>query len=262
MNKNITAATMMMSIVAAAVPSAANASISGSSSAYSLSADVHAVAGLAAIHVGPLPGVGGAAPTPYFLTNSALTAQASALGVASLSTGLLSTAASSDIGPGTGTGIVQAQSAVNNLSLRVVPGALFIPDLLSLAATTISSHASLRFDGAQVVSSGGSRIEGGSLSVSGVGALAVTASAAPNTVLLNAGGIKIVLNEQIFSTVGQTTTLDVNAIRVTINGPLHTVAADVVVGHSAATLTVPAPATVTCPAMLACLAGRRRRQTI
>ncbi|MDX9912819.1 MAG: choice-of-anchor P family protein [Phycisphaerales bacterium] len=78
-------------------------------------------------------------------------------------------------------------------------------------------------------------------------------------VLLDALGIRIVLNEQIAFNDGTTASLEVNAIRITIDSPLQLVAADVVIGHSFSTMTVPAPGAAGLLSAAGLLGSRRRR---
>lgn len=237
----------------------ASADIVGGSQGYGLHVDVGLVAGVLGIDVGPLPNAAGVAPSAYNDSNSLLSVSASALGVATLSTGLLTANASSDLVAGSTSGMTHADALVNDLLLRIVPGALFIPDLVRLEADTIGSFASVTYDGANLSTSGGFTIEDAMLSVSGIGLISINASAAPNTVLLDALGIRIVLNEQIVTNDGTTATIEVNAIRVTIDSPLQVVAADVVIGHSVATMTIPAPASLGLLAGMGLVAARRRR---
>lgn len=240
-------------------PATARAGISGAGSSSALDVDVHAVGGLLGISVGPAPAVNGLAPNPFTLSQTTLSAHASTAGIASLTTGVLHAAAQSDITSLSLTGTTFAASRVDDLSLRIVPG-LLTPDLLRLTAGTISSTAQLTFNGTQVVASGASSLEDAGLSVAGVGSHNLFAAAEPNTVLLDALGLRIVLNEQILTTIGGTSTFEVNAIRITARGPLQTVDADVVFAHSAATLTVPAPGGAGFTAALLGLAFTRRRR--
>lgn len=247
------------SLAMTAAPTTTDAGIAASGSAYALDADVHAVSGLLGISVGPLPAVNGASPTPFSLAQTTLSAHASATGVASLTTGVLHAAAQSDINTLSLIGTTTAFSQVDDLSLRIVPGFL-APDLIRFSADTISSNARLSFDGTRVTASASSLIENAGLSVAGIGSLSVFAAAEPNTVLLDTLGLRIVLNEQILTTVGDLTSLEVNALRITIRGPLQAVDSDIVIAHSAATLTVPAPGGAGFTAALLGLAFARRRR--
>lgn len=239
---------------------AASAAISGASNAHALSADVHLVSTLVGIDVGPLPSLAATSPNPYSTTQTVASASASALGVASLGTGLLRSTVTSDVAAMSSTGMAFGSSQVNGLGLRIVPGLLPILDVVNLGATTIGSDATVSFDGVNLVRSGGIIIEDADLHVAGVGVITIDANAAPNTVLLDALGIRIVLNEQILSGVGDTASIEVNAIHITIDSPLQLVAADVVIGHSFASLTIPAPGSVACIAGGGLLVLRRRRR--
>lgn len=237
----------------------ANAAITGNSHAHGLDVDVQAVVGVLGISVGPLPSASGTAPNIYNNTQTTLSATASALGVAGLNTGVLSAQATSNLTNASTTGQTHGNSSVDGLSLVVVPGILLVPDLINLTADTISSSATASFNGTNVVTSGGFLIEDLDLLVANIGVITVDANAAPNTVLLNALGIRIVVNEQIVTTVGDTTSIEVNAIHITINSPLQVVTADIVIAHSFAAITVPAPASAGVMAAAGLVAMRRRR---
>ncbi len=257
------ARSMSRMIIAAAVcasGASAHAAISGQSDAHALSADVHLVATLVGINVGPLPVASGAAPGVYDVMQTAVAASASFPAVAGLSTGVLNAHASSDIGFASISGQTFAESTVDGLSLVVVPGVILTPDLINLSATTIGSSAQVAFDGSNLTTNGGFTIEDLVLSVSGAN-IPVNANAAPNTVLLDAAGIRIVLNEQILTTMGDTTSLEVNALHITINSPLQIVGANVVIGHSFASMTVPAPGAAGVLGASGLLAVRRRRRS-
>lgn len=173
---------------------------------------------------------------------------------------MLSANADSNITFGSNSGYAHGDGTVDDLLLRVVPGALPILDLVRLQAETIGSHADVSFDGSDFALSGGIVIEDATLRVLGVGSLSVLATAVPNTVLLDAAGIRIVLNEQISFNDGTIASLEVNAIRITIDSPLQVVAADITIGHSYAAMTIPTPGTLGMLASTGLLASRRRRR--
>lgn len=255
-----TRATMFCAIAAlSAIAGNAAAAITATSNAHGLSADVSLVGGLVGIDLGPLPSASGVAPSPYAVTQSTLSASASVVVVGSVNTALLTSNASSNVNFGASSGVAMADATVNDLNLELVPGALFLPDLLFLSADTITSSAQISRSGGLTTTTGTSTIENAVLSVSGVGFLSVAANPAPNTVLLNAAGIRIVLNEQVITTLGDTTSIQVNAIHISVNGALNTVDADVVVGHSAASMTVPTPGALALLGAAGTLATRRRR---
>lgn len=241
------------------LPESSQAAIMGASAGQSLRADVHLLAGSLGIQVGPIASATGAAPSAYSHSHTVASVSASALGVASLNTGLLDANADSNINNGSLSGFASADATVNQLALRIVPGTIIIPDLISLNATTISSNVQVGHDGSAFTSTGGIVIENAVLRVSGVGLIAVNANAAPNTVLLDLLGIRIVLNEQFTHNDGVTLTRTVNALRITVSGPLQAVNADVVIASSSASVTVPSAPTAGLFGT-ALLAGARRRR--
>jgi len=256
--QKFTAATLLAG-AAIACPSVASAAFSGASDATALDVNIGLVGGLVGVFVGPLPVASGNAPNVYDVQNTTASVNASAIGVADLSTGLLTAHAESNIGPSSVTGSTSADSEVDGLELEIVPGILITPDLVNLSATTIASNAMASFNGTTTQLLGGIVIEDAVLSVAGVGNIVVNANAAPNTVLLNALGIRIVLNEQITTITGDTHSIEVNAIHITIDGALNVVNADVVIARSYAEITIPAPAGVTLAAVPMAFAMRRRR---
>ncbi|MGH7130916.1 MAG: choice-of-anchor P family protein [Phycisphaerales bacterium] len=233
--------------------------VNASSNGYGVSADVHLVSTLVGINVPAVPVAAGAAPAPYDTNGTLLTLNVSAAGVASLSTGLLTSHALSDV-TGVGGGMARGEAVVNGLNLRVLPGIVSVLDTLNAGATTITSSAQLTSDGVTITPLGASHLENASIYVFGVGNLAINANAAPNTVLLDLLGIRIILNEQILTTFGNTTTFQVNAIHITIDSPLQLVSADVVVAHSEASMTVPTPGVAASLAGLGALGAMRRRR--
>lgn len=236
------------------------AAISGQSDAHALRAQVQAVGGVLGINVGPIAPSAGSAPDAYANNNLLAFVNASAAGVAQLSTGVLTSQATSNIASGSTAGQAFATSQVDGLSLEIVPGIIITPDLVNLSADTIGSNAQVSFDGSNVLTQGGIVIEDLTLSVAGIGNILVDANAAPNTVLLDLLGIRIVLNEQIVTTMGDTTTLEVNAIHITINSVLQAVGADVIIAHSEASVTIPTPAgLIPLGCTLLGFASRRRR---
>ncbi len=215
----------------------ASAQTSGSSEAYGASVQANLVpllGGGIPISLGPLPVASGAAPGPYdesdteasILLSTGLTGQI-------LATGLLEASAASGIPGDTET---SASAVVDGLDLRIV-GSL-LTKLLTLSATTVGSTAVV--DGAcgALTALGTSVIENAQVGgLLGVG-LTVPSDPTPNFVLLDALGIRIVLNEQ--STTGNGSTsrgISVNAIHVELDVSLLGIGAlsgDIVLGHSEA----------------------------
>lgn len=251
----------LFAMASAGMASDARAAInSASSQGYGLEVGVHLLSNSVGINVGPTSYSSGNAPAAYSDSDFTASVFASAAGVASLSTGVLTSSAMSDVDAGDVSGMAMGQSQVDGLSLRVVPGVLPILDLINLGADTIGSNASVSHNGTSFGFSGGMLIEDATLRVLGVGNIAIDANAAPNTVLLDLLGIKIILNEQIEDIVGNTATMTVNAIHISITGTAQIVGADIIIGHSSAMMTVPAPASATMIAGLAGFAGARRRR--
>jgi hypothetical protein len=166
-----------------------------------------------------------------------------------LTTGVLNSGATVNIpavgGPGSATG------SASIANLQVFLAALGLPTTLN--ATLISSSAMLSKNTANMVSANGTTtLLGASINMAPViGSQALAVNPAPNTVLLNAGGIMIVLNEQILngSTTGNfctptatmtcTDTFTVNAIDISFNNAplgLNTVNGSIILASSSATL--------------------------
>jgi len=161
---------------------------------------------------GPLPLVAGTAPQPFNRSGSlaSITVATPATGRI-LAAGLLTVHASSGV-PGTDSSA--ADATVANLALDVVQR---LP-LLTLGADVVRSTVALSgscADGPVPVGTTSivnARVGG----LLGIG-ISVAASPAPNTVLLNAPGLRVVLNEQIAATEAGVRGLTVNAIHVSLN---------------------------------------------
>jgi uncharacterized repeat protein (TIGR01451 family) len=185
---------------------------------------------------GPLPFVGGTAPAPYALSNQLASIAVAAPGLGTvLTTKLLTVHASS---PLPAAGQATADATVDDLYLRLA-GAL---PLLTVKATTLHSFAQLSgaCSGAPDASGSASLTNvrlGGSL---GLG-LTLPINPAPNTVLINLAGIRVVLNEQILAQSGDTRTLTVNALHISIQAlpaiGLGLLSSDVVISQAKASLT-------------------------
>lgn len=240
-----------------AVASAASGGISAASEGTALDVNVNLLGGGLGINV-VAAHAAGAAPASYFDSDLVLSAAASALGVASLSTGVLTADASSDVEASSSAGQAFGASQVNGLSFDIVP--TILGSLVSLDSDTIGSSALVGWDGSQFSSNAGFVIEDADLVVAGVGSIFIDANAAPNTVLLDLAGIRIVLNEQILTQNGDTLSLEVNAIHITVDPLLNVVDADVVIGHSFATMTVPTPGAGALAGLGGLMAARRRRR--
>ncbi|HWF07970.1 MAG TPA: DUF11 domain-containing protein [Bryobacteraceae bacterium] len=107
--------------------------------------------------------------------------------------------------------------------------------LVGLTADVIQSSASAGGNCGALTSTGSTVLANAKLN-----GVTLTASAAPNTVLLDAGGIRIVLNEQIAAGNGTTdTSLTVNAIHISLtNAPigLGLLGGDIIIAQSKASM--------------------------
>lgn len=231
--------------------SAAHATVtSGSSTAYgeSVNLTVTPLVGLAAtVTSGPLPVATGTAPAPYDNSNSLLSASV----VNVLMTGLLDVHASSNVDGLPGAKFAWASATVNDLAVNLLLGAL------GINATTIQSTANVSGDFGALTRAGTTTIE--NLSVN-PGLLTASATPAPNTVLIDALGLKVTLNEQTATGDGTTDAgLSVNAIDVSFTNfaaGLDAVNGNIIISHSDAELMAQAgagPAAVPEPASMALL---------
>lgn len=235
------------SLAVLAIAGSAHSTVTFSSSAYGVSADL-SVLNLINATVGPLDPTGGVAPGAYTTSNTVLSAS-DTLGLSlanqHLSTGVLTATSSSGYPAHTS---ATAKAVVNNLATNL--NLLLGPALLNLSANTITSQSSVNAFGLPTAY-GSSDIEGLNLSGSALGGLnivgGVYANAAPNTVLVNLGGLEVVLNQQIHGT----NSIVTNAIAIEFqNFVLGTgvLNGDVIIGHSQAAFTgspiaTPEPAT-------------------
>ncbi len=180
---------------------------------------------------GPLSAVAGDAP-PFNRDASALSVNVGlgAFGTV-LHTGLLLSHTDS-----AAAGQVSSNATVHDLGLSLVP----VAPLLTLHADEVRSSAAIGGTcGSGLTATGTTTLvnaaAGGTL---GLG-LHIGASVAPNTVLLNLLGVRVVLNEQIVSGDGVTSrAIAVNAIHVSVQnsllGALGRLSGDVVIAHSEA----------------------------
>jgi uncharacterized repeat protein (TIGR01451 family) len=199
----------------------ANAGIISSSSAFGESVDLELLPPLRnGIEVlsGPLPLVSGSAPPAYIKSNSLATVTVSAALLGQiLKTDVLTVNAASSV-PGSTT--TSADATVNKLELDVISS--LVLNLLSIDASIIRSSASIGGTCGALTSKGTTTIVGAVLGGQlGVGKT-ITLNPAPNTVLINALGIRVVLNEQIVTSSATTRNLTVNAIHISFdNTPLN-----------------------------------------
>jgi len=207
------AACVLLLALAASRPSAAQNGLA-SSSAFGESVSVQVLPVLGSpvqITSGPLPYVSGSAPPAYSLTGQLAVVQ-----VASPQLGLLLQASLLQVDAAAqepATDQVSADATVAHVQLEI---AGLLP-ALGLGAQAVSSSAQIVGPcDSQPVATGSTVLVGVQLSGPlGLG-LSVQSRPAPNTVLLNAAGIRVVLNEQILSSDGTATDLTVNAVHVSV----------------------------------------------
>jgi hypothetical protein len=208
------------------------------SSAYGESVAIHLVpllGGGITVGSGPLPAVSAAAPPAADVSRTAASISVSTVLTGRvLSTGLLIAHAAASPPDGDS---AAADATVDHLDVAL----LGVLPLLTLEADVVRATASAAgpcSDGAQV--SGGTTLAnlriGGTL---GLG-LHALASPAPNTVLLNAAGIRVVLNEQTMAIVVGVPSLSVNAIHISLDAlpvaGLGLATGDIVISHADAQL--------------------------
>ncbi|HTQ81553.1 MAG TPA: choice-of-anchor P family protein, partial [Thermoanaerobaculia bacterium] len=160
---------------------------------------------------GPLPTVSGTAPAAYNQAGNLASAGVSTVLTGSiLSTGVINVHAASAV-PGADT--VSADANVANPTLNVVQA---LP-LLHLTADTVSSSATIGGScAAGSTVSGATTIANAHLSGTLAGGLSIATSPAPNTLLLNLAGIRVVLNEQTVTNSGGVRGITVNAIHISL----------------------------------------------
>jgi hypothetical protein len=153
-------------------------------------------------------------------------------------------------------------SLVDDLDIAVIPGTIG-PDLLSVTADTIGSGSIVTGDHGSMTPLGDMILENLAISVSG-NALNIPIAPAPNTVLFDALGIRIVLNEQFSTSILGSASQVTNAIHIEIDDVLSLgglVSGDIIIAHSDAQMNsvVPEPATFVGLGGLTLLALLRRR---
>jgi hypothetical protein len=220
---------------------AALAQTAGSSSAFgeSISIDVLPLLGSPiVVSSGPLPAVAGSAPAAYSLNGelASITVASPALGTV-LQTGLLDVDAASSVPD---SAAASADATVANVQL--VLGAL-VP-VLRLGAEAVGSSAEVSGPceaGAQAQTSGATTLAAAQLTGPLGLSVSLLAQPAPNTVVLDQAGLRVVLNEQIVAFDGVNTSLTVNAVHVSIDAlpvaGLGALTADIILSQSKAQLT-------------------------
>ncbi len=136
---------------------------------------------------GPLASVSGVAPASYNSTQSAISAAVTGV----LSTGVLTANAFSNVDGLAGSRLTSATATVSSLAINIL-------SVLGLTADTVQSFA-------QISGAPGSLTPTATTTITNLrlnGVAVATASVAPNTVLLNAGGLTVTLNAQTLSGAG------------------------------------------------------------
>ncbi len=240
--------------------------VAGDSLGYGMTANLSVL--VASFNVAPQGIASGSAPSAYAQQNSVASANLSTLGLASIQAGILEGSAWSDVDGGMGSRTTSGQGRVAGLNTNVGVGLI---NILSLSASVIEANAAVSGDFGALQTVGGAQLSDVSLKVLGQ-SLQVHASAAPNTVLFDALGVRVVLNEQVVTGDGsEFSSIAVTAMRITFNNVLAGLSllnGEIRIGHASASASaiesnipiVPAPA----PAGLAgaglMLAAARRRR--
>jgi uncharacterized repeat protein (TIGR01451 family) len=186
---------------------------------------------------GPLPEVSGPpAPAPG-QTKTVATARVALGGLGTVLKANVLTA-HTEVPAGGG---LSAEARVTDLALDLVP----VFRLLKVGADVVESRAGISGScGGDLTAAGGTTLANArAASLLGL-ALRIDASPAPNTVLLNLLGLRVVLNEQIVGGDGVSgRSIAVNAIHVSLNNALLTglglLSGDVVIAHSEARVACP-----------------------
>jgi len=182
------------------------------------------------------PEVSGSAPAPYDESDTALSLN---LGTGAILIDELAVNAASDVDGGAGARSASADATTEGLTIGGTLGAV-----ITLSATHLGSSASVTGNGS-LAAAGTTTAADLAISVLGV-PLSIPANAPANTVLVDAGGVRIVLNEQ--TTTGNGTSglaLEVNALRIEFTNAvlgLGLLNGTIVIAHSEAALSaVPEP---------------------
>ncbi len=215
------------SVALLAISPYANAASTGSSSAFGESVKLNLLPILGSpiqVSSGPLPFVSGAAPPSYSSSNQVASINVSLPPLVQVQTELLKVDAAS--------GLPNANSASSDATVDYTK--ITVAGLINLTADIIQSKADSS-GGCGALSSAGSTV----LTNVQLNGLTVAVAPAPNTVLLNVGGVKVVLNEQIVTGSGTTTSITVNAIHISLHNALvglGLISGDIIISQSEASL--------------------------
>lgn len=185
---------------------------------------------------GPLPSTGGSAPQSYANTNEVPSTSVSSMVTGPvLDSNTITVNAASTVPASAG---VSADTSINDLSTGVGGMAG-----LSITADTVESSADVQGPcGGPLTPTGTTTFTNPSAGGAIGTGLIIPENPAPNTVLLDENGIRVILNEQILSGDGfSQQTITVNAIHIifdgaTVLGPAGDLSGDIILGHSSATL--------------------------
>lgn len=211
------------------------------------------------LNLAPQAYAGGSAPDAFSVSNAVLSLDANVIGLARIQAGILQGEADSNVNGFYGSRLTSSSGSVTNLSASVLLGSV-----LNLQATTIRSDSMIHGDFGSLSAMGTSTLADVSLSVLGV-TLDVDANAAANTVLFDALGVRVILNEQLMSGDGiNSAGIEMNAIRISFTNVvagLGLLNGDIRLGHSSASMNavVPAPSTAMLVLPAGLLLARRRR---
>lgn len=218
-----------------------------STSAYALSSTIKVVSTVG-VAVGPSAGTSGTASPGYNSSNSVVSLDTDiSLGVVTLvsaglglDTGLLTSNSTANGAVAGDTTAGSATSQVNDLSVNLFTRALFVPPVttLGLTADTITSTTTVNRVGSGAVLVGNAVFENLDLTLLGLLNidLGVNAQVAANSVLIDALGIRIVLNEQIVGGNGAdfqsltTNAINIRLVNYLLGGRLLT--GNLIVGNS------------------------------
>ena len=209
---------------------AQNSPSTGASSAYGIAVDVHA--GPARVQVVPTPAVAGAAPSAYQRHDSAAQVDASSSTLGTVAhTGVLEVDAASSAPAGNG---ASAQATVHDLqALSQALVRLEAAEVRSSAGVSGTCGSPLRGTADTVLVSA-RLVVGGAVPAT----ISLDARPAPNSIVYDALGVRVILNEQAATGDGGSSgAIMVNAIHVTLNGAalgLERVDGDLVISHAEA----------------------------
>jgi hypothetical protein len=198
-------ASALLSLLSGSTPSSAVAGTvtSGESDAYGLTAAVTVTIpyiGSTTFSLPPQPTVGGTAPAPYSYSNSQASLSAGVFPIATLDTGKLNVAASSDVDGLPGSRTATASSSVKGLSasIGVLGSVLSISsgnDVLTETSTVSGTYGSLQASGALTLTGRSDLV----VYVFGTKVLTITPGEVinPNTTIDLSGMGTLTINEQI-----------------------------------------------------------------